>query len=676
MKRLKTLTFSTCLLWAHLALSAGAASIAHTQKTLEDCARELANKAGGWCEMRVSDATPSISAVWPEKQRMGKAWGNTGPASVLIAWNGAGFDAKNHTFYFFGGGHGDYAGNEVYALNLKLGRWERLTEPSPLTHYHYRKDADRVCQIPDVRNVPFPAHTYSGILYLNDHLLVNSTALGTIACNPKGVAAPADKLLTEGGIYAFNIPQRTWRKVSDQGYSYPRFTLLKDQLLVGDSDRLYYADFIDGQLKIYQRYATHASAGDGIAYYDKHRGLMWEVTKAYLWSKDPKTGITQTQTVMQAPHGKSMQANNQGELISWSGRSIISSYNPEKDQWRVYDWKNEGGPQDGDNRVYTKWQYLPDYDLFVGLSKHTTGVWVYKHPKNLAWKTLTGDSPQALINRANAGERIQIPAGTYSRGFKINKPLTVDMTGVELLQPIGGKGYVIIQGGPITIENFDIRHPPGCGTNCAAFRLEKNPVVTLRNGIIANQENGILSGNDGGQITLRDIKIIDTQGGARFGQQHGVYIGQADRLSVDNVQILSHHNGGHLLKSRALINEINNSRIDGQNSRHSRILDFPCGGTITIENSILIQSPSADNQDLFAIAPEKCGKDQQSKVVMKNNQITAQRHSSLWANGKYHIDWQLHNNQIDGVSPKPWPKSAPEWRITWDMHGNKIHNLD
>lgn len=673
MKRLQLKGLSTYFLLAFIAMPCAAGMTAKTQKTLDDCAKELASKAGGWCEMRVSDTTPSISAVWPDKQRMGKAWGNTGATSILIAWNGAGFDAKNHTFYFYGGGHGDYAGNEVYAFDLKKGLWERLTEPSPLTHYHHRKGADRVCEIPDIRSVPFPAHTYAGIIYINGQLLVNASAKGTIACLPKGQPAPAGTLLDQGGTYAFDISKRQWRKVSDTGYSSPRYVIVNGQLLIGDGDRLHYADLTTEGLKIYQQFSSHPDSGDGIAYFDTHRNLIWELTEAYLWSKDPKLGLTQTKTVMPAPHGKSMQLNNAGELISWSGHSLIASYSPEKDQWRVYDWKNEGGPQDGDNRVYSKWQYLPDYDLFVGISKHTTGVWVYKHPKDIAWKTLAGNSPQAFIDHAQAGTQVKIPPGTYSRGFTINKPLTVDMSGVELLQPIGGKGYVITQGGPITVENFDIRHPPGCGTNCAAFRLEKNPVVTLRNGIIANQENGILSGNDGGDVTLKNIRIIDTGGGATFGQQHGIYIGESDRLVADNIEVLSHHRGGHLIKSRAHLNTITNSRIDGQNSRHSRILDFPCGGNITIENSILIQSPHADNQDLFAIAPESCGKDQQSRVVMKNNQITAQRHSALWANGKYHIDWQLFGNRITGVSPKPWPKTAPDWRITWDMDGNQIH---
>lgn len=538
----------TTLLLLVISSSLVAAPTAHSQKTLDDCAKELASKSGGWCELKVSDQHPSISAVWPDRSVLGSAWGNTGPASVLIAWNGAGFDAKRKTFYFFGGGHGDYGGNEVYAFSLPEGKWQRLTDPSPLDHYYLLEKAGKLCQIPDIRKVPFPAHTYGGIIYKDDYLLVNASALGTIGCVAANKAeVPAAKRLTSGGIYAFHLPTRQWSKVSEEKYHYPRFTLINNELFVGDLNTLYYSDFKAGTLTLFQRFTRHANAGDGIAYFDPGRNLIWEVTDTYLWSKGARLGLTQSKTVMQVPHGKSMQANNNGELISWNGTSLITSYSPEEDQWRIYDWKSQGGPQDGDSRVYSKWQYLPDYDLFVGLSKHTTGVWVYKHPTDIQWKTLKGSSPQAYINRAKSGTSVQIPAGTYSRGFTINKPLTVNMQGVELLQPIGRKGYVIVQGGPITVENFELTHPPGCGSNCAGFRLEKSPVVTLRNGIIAHQENGILSGNDGGDIRLENITISDTGGGGRFGQQHSIYIGAADTLYADTIRVNAHHNGGHLL---------------------------------------------------------------------------------------------------------------------------------
>ena len=47
--------------------------------------------------------------------------GNTGRASIVTAWNGTCVDPRNSMVYLLGcGGHGDYAGNEVYSINLEV----------------------------------------------------------------------------------------------------------------------------------------------------------------------------------------------------------------------------------------------------------------------------------------------------------------------------------------------------------------------------------------------------------------------------------------------------------------------------------------------------------------------------------------------------------------------------
>ena len=93
-----------------------------------------------------------------------------GPRAVLHAWNGAAFDEESLFFYFMGGGHADYGGNEVYEFDLKTGRWARLTDPSPLSFlYRTRKKtqtkAARYCWAPDMRRVPGAAHTYDGLQF-------------------------------------------------------------------------------------------------------------------------------------------------------------------------------------------------------------------------------------------------------------------------------------------------------------------------------------------------------------------------------------------------------------------------------------------------------------------------------------------------------------------------------
>src|SRR5262249_3302424 len=48
---------------------------------------------------------------------------------VTLAWNSGVFDTKRNRLIVWGGGHGDYAGNEVYSVDLNRLTVQRLTDP-------------------------------------------------------------------------------------------------------------------------------------------------------------------------------------------------------------------------------------------------------------------------------------------------------------------------------------------------------------------------------------------------------------------------------------------------------------------------------------------------------------------------------------------------------------------
>src|SRR5688500_2675426 len=52
---------------------------------------------------------------------------------LMAAWSGGIYDTDRERLVVWGGGHNDYAGNEVYAfgpLNAAAPKWQRLTDPS------------------------------------------------------------------------------------------------------------------------------------------------------------------------------------------------------------------------------------------------------------------------------------------------------------------------------------------------------------------------------------------------------------------------------------------------------------------------------------------------------------------------------------------------------------------
>lgn len=79
--------------------------------------------------------------------------------AVLTAWNGAIADTTRDRLIVWGGGHGDYFGNEVYALDLDAQTLVRLNDPSPI-------DNVGDCPFSYVDGTPSSRHTYDGLAYI------------------------------------------------------------------------------------------------------------------------------------------------------------------------------------------------------------------------------------------------------------------------------------------------------------------------------------------------------------------------------------------------------------------------------------------------------------------------------------------------------------------------------
>jgi hypothetical protein len=86
--------------------------------------------------------------------------GNTGCQSVFDAWGGAAFDVDGNRLLITGGGHADYAGNEVYELDLDTGVMRRLNEPS----FPIRDGCVNGSVYADGR--PVSRHTYNHLEYV------------------------------------------------------------------------------------------------------------------------------------------------------------------------------------------------------------------------------------------------------------------------------------------------------------------------------------------------------------------------------------------------------------------------------------------------------------------------------------------------------------------------------
>lgn len=109
--------------------------------------------------------------------------GTLGFRGVVDAWNGAAIDQRGARLFVYGGGHGDYWGNEVYALDLRQWRWRRLSEPSiPGESFHDRA-AEKTARMAD--GSPRVPHTYDSLVY--EPTLDALLAIGAPGTSPRSI---------------------------------------------------------------------------------------------------------------------------------------------------------------------------------------------------------------------------------------------------------------------------------------------------------------------------------------------------------------------------------------------------------------------------------------------------------------------------------------------------------
>lgn len=149
----------------------------------------------GWSAIpntRMRDVCPPNTAEYNFKSKC---------HTVLNAWSGGAFDTLRNRLVLWGGGHGDYYGNELYALDLNLMKFQRLTDPSP----GFVISGPCVPVLPDGN--PVSRHTYNGLAYL-EHVDKLFAFGGSLACGSGGFGTDT---------WTFDFKTSTWLDMKPTG---------------------------------------------------------------------------------------------------------------------------------------------------------------------------------------------------------------------------------------------------------------------------------------------------------------------------------------------------------------------------------------------------------------------------------------------------------------------------
>ncbi len=276
---------------------------------------------------------------------------------------------------------------------------------------------------------------------------------------------------------------------------------------------------------------------------------------------------------------------------------------------------------------------------------------------------------------AASGALIEVDAGEYAADVAIwtQDTLTVRAVGGRVHLRAGGasaegKAIWVIRGGAITVEGFDFTGSRVPDRNGAGIRLESGKLLVRDCRFIGN-ESGILTSN-APQIELEIVDSEFANNGFGDGQSHNLYAGSIARLTVTG-SYFHHANVGHLLKSRAAVNDIRYNRLaDGPGGRASYELEIANGGIAYVVGNTIEQSAQSENSHLVSFGTEGYRWGVNRLYLVHNtlvNRMTSKVAFLRIRRGD--IDTQVLNNLF--VGPGHWGIGLPSKR-----YGNATMSLN
>jgi hypothetical protein len=218
-------------------------------------------------------------------------------------------------------------------------------------------------------------------------------------------------------------------------------------------------------------------------------------------------------------------------------------------------------------------------------------------------------TPCRAFAAASNGDVVEIDAsGTYSGDVCAIYPSNLTIRGVNGRPKINanganamGKGTWVAIGAGTVIENVEMYGARVADRNGAAIRVDGRD-LTLRGSYLHDNENGILTSNDGVSNIVIENSEFDSNGYGD-GYSHNLYVGHVNSLIFRNSY--SHDaRVGHNLKSRANVNTITYSRFSSSTQQPSYEIDLPNAGSAYIIGNVIQQPAANQNPALLAYGEE------------------------------------------------------------------------
>ena len=331
---------------------------------------------GSWYEIPNS----KLRAVTPSPAVAG------GTVNRITAWSSGALDPVTSTFYVWGGGHEDYAGNELYAFSLNTLKWERLTNPSV---------PDRIIGT-DVYadGQPRSRHTYNYLEHVQGRLL----SFGGAAMYPYGASHtrrisefdPVTKKWVTGAranvTLSGEMPGAHARVHQMNGNLFflparqasPRRYNPQTNVWASGWNSAYVRVHSTAAIDPYREWLVVIGSGGGTA----PQALRWNIgAPSSAFDLRP---LTQGDSQMESAYAPGFDFNLKDKrFYAWAGGKDVYVLDPLDWKWTRHTApaaSPDPGPQ-ASRGTYGRFRYVPQLDLFVVMSTIDRNVFVYRPPE-------------------------------------------------------------------------------------------------------------------------------------------------------------------------------------------------------------------------------------------------------------------------------------------------------
>lgn len=280
--------------------------------------------------------------------------------------------------------------------------------------------------------------------------------------------------------------------------------------------------------------------------------------------------------------------------------------------------------------------------------------------------------------RAKDGDVVEIEAGDYYGDVASwgQKRLTIrGVNGAARLFAAGkiaeDKAIWVFKDGQFKVSNIDFIGARATDGNGAGIRLERGR-LHLRGCLFWDNEMGLLTAgvpyahDTSLEIEASEFAYSHVKG--RWG--HNLYVGAIDRLRVSGSHF-HHAYRGHLLKSRAAVNEILFNRLtDEPGGAASYEANFPNGGQVLMVGNILQQPQTTENGIMISYGEEGYRQSDNAFVLASNTLVNDHTHGGAFLRltpGPVRIS--ISNNLLVGhgsyqvpQSLRPFNDRRADWR--------------